>query len=147
MFLVSDTLEERSAKIHRFIAEREPAIAVLLAAVDCERTIRRAVMSLGTTPTMAPLTPSTTIGTGSTTSIFRSRTPSGRMWEISTGWIFPLSPPPTDGGDGRPPSIIGTTMQWSGILMLPANQLGTGRSCTTRASYPLISRYRWTWRL
>jgi hypothetical protein len=50
MFLVSDTLESRQKKIRSFL-EREPAIAVLLAAADFEWTVRRAILALGTNPT------------------------------------------------------------------------------------------------
>jgi hypothetical protein len=51
MFLVTDDLITREDKIRGFI-KREPAIAVLLAAADCERTIRRAILALGVTPTL-----------------------------------------------------------------------------------------------
>ncbi len=51
MFLVATDIEQRVAKVRRFHAEGESAIAVLLAAADCERTIRRAVLAMGTTPT------------------------------------------------------------------------------------------------
>ena len=46
MFLVSDKLDGRRAKIRGFL-EKEPAIAVLLAAADFEWTIRRAILLLG----------------------------------------------------------------------------------------------------
>lgn len=46
MFLVSDTLESRQAKIRQFLAD-EPGIAVLLAAADFEWTVRRAILLLG----------------------------------------------------------------------------------------------------
>jgi len=51
MFLVTDSIETRQRKIRQFLRRGEPAIAVLLAAADCERTMRRAILSLGTTPT------------------------------------------------------------------------------------------------
>jgi hypothetical protein len=51
MFLVSDALEKRQAKIRGFLTAGEPAIAILLAAADCERTVRRAILALGVTPT------------------------------------------------------------------------------------------------
>ena len=51
MFLVSDIPAQRRGKIQSFLENDEPAIAVLLAAADCERTIRRAILSLGKTPT------------------------------------------------------------------------------------------------
>ncbi len=50
MFLVSDTPKARQEKIRLFL-EREPAIAVLLAAADFEWTVRRAILALGTNPT------------------------------------------------------------------------------------------------
>jgi hypothetical protein len=51
MFLVSDTLESRQAKIRQFLTD-EPAIAVLLAAADFEWTIRRAILLLGEDPNL-----------------------------------------------------------------------------------------------
>ena len=51
MFLVTDKMETRRAKILGFLDKGEPAIAVLLAAADCERTVRRAILALGVTPT------------------------------------------------------------------------------------------------
>jgi hypothetical protein len=50
MFLVSDTPKARHEKIRSFL-EREPVIAVLLAAVDFEWTVRRAILALGNNPT------------------------------------------------------------------------------------------------
>jgi hypothetical protein len=50
MFLVSDTPKARHEKIRSFL-EREPVIAVLLAAVDFEWTVRRAILALGRNPT------------------------------------------------------------------------------------------------
>lgn len=52
MFLVSDDLGVREHKIRGFLERGEPAIAVLLGAADCERTIRRAILSLGSSPTL-----------------------------------------------------------------------------------------------
>lgn len=49
MFLVSDTLASRQAKIKSFLGS-EPAISVLLAAADFEWTIRRAILLLGDDP-------------------------------------------------------------------------------------------------
>lgn len=51
MFLVTDSLNKRQEKIQVFLQEGEHAIAVLLAAADCERTLRRAILALGVTPT------------------------------------------------------------------------------------------------
>jgi hypothetical protein len=50
MFLVNDTIDKRHARIRSYL-EKEPVIAVILAAVDFEWTIRRAILSLGTSPT------------------------------------------------------------------------------------------------
>src|SRR2546427_7419394 len=47
MFIVTDTLENRHRKIRSFVL-REPVIAILLAAVDFEWTVRRAILALGT---------------------------------------------------------------------------------------------------
>lgn len=47
MFLVTDTIEGRQKKVRSFL-DKEPVIAVLLAAVDFEWTVRRAVVALGT---------------------------------------------------------------------------------------------------
>jgi hypothetical protein len=49
MFLVADTQEVRHQKIRSFLP-KEPAIAILLAAVDFEWTVRRAILALGTSP-------------------------------------------------------------------------------------------------
>lgn len=51
MFLVKDTIESREATIRRFLSEGEPSIALLLAVVDLERTLRRTILALGSTPT------------------------------------------------------------------------------------------------
>ena len=50
MFLVKDSLNERQKKIRSFL-EKEPVIAVLLAAADFEWTARRAILALGKNPT------------------------------------------------------------------------------------------------
>lgn len=47
MFLATDSLDNRHQKIRSFLP-REPVIAILLAAVDFEWTVRRAVIALGT---------------------------------------------------------------------------------------------------
>lgn len=47
MFLVSDTIERRHLKIRSFLPG-EPVMAILLAAVDFEWTVRRAIIALGT---------------------------------------------------------------------------------------------------
>jgi hypothetical protein len=49
MFHVADTFEERKERIEELL-EEEAAIAVILAAADCERTIRRAIIALGCLP-------------------------------------------------------------------------------------------------
>tara|TARA_R110001599_G_scaffold127379_8_gene300760 strand:- start:27801 stop:28271 length:471 start_codon:yes stop_codon:yes gene_type:complete len=46
-FLVSDSQHDRHAKISQFLNDREPVIAVLLAAADFEWTVRRAILALG----------------------------------------------------------------------------------------------------
>jgi hypothetical protein len=50
MFLVDDTIEGRQSTIRAFV-EREPVIAVLLAAADFEWTARRAILALGKSST------------------------------------------------------------------------------------------------
>ena len=50
-FLISDSLESREQRIRQYLDEGEPVIAVLLAAADCERTIRRAIVALSALPT------------------------------------------------------------------------------------------------
>ena len=47
MFIVTDTRERRHEKIRSFLPG-EPVIAILLAAVDFEWTVRRAIIALGT---------------------------------------------------------------------------------------------------
>ena len=49
MFLVSDTIQGRHEKIRSFL-DKEPAIAVLLAAADFEWTVRRAILACGRSP-------------------------------------------------------------------------------------------------
>jgi hypothetical protein len=51
MFLISDTVESRRAKIESFQNEDEASIALLLAVFDLERTFRRAILALGMTRT------------------------------------------------------------------------------------------------
>ena len=51
MFRVTDSLENRQARIQRSIDEGEPAVAFILAAADLERTIRRAIIALASGPT------------------------------------------------------------------------------------------------
>lgn len=51
MFRVSDSLENRQARIQRSIDEGESAVAFILAAADLERTIRRAIVALASGPT------------------------------------------------------------------------------------------------
>ena len=46
MFLVNDTVERRHQKIRSFLP-REPVVAILLANVDFEWTVRRAIIALG----------------------------------------------------------------------------------------------------
>ena len=53
MFLVSDTFECRQARIRAMLNKQDAAIAVLVAAADFERTVRRAIVALGTQPTAA----------------------------------------------------------------------------------------------
>lgn len=50
MFLVTDTQEERHANIWKFF-ENDPTVGVILAAIDFEWTVRRAVLALGQRPT------------------------------------------------------------------------------------------------
>jgi hypothetical protein len=51
VFLVTDSILRRRKTIESFLDRKEPVIAVLLAAADCERTIRRAILNMGTTAT------------------------------------------------------------------------------------------------
>jgi len=50
-FLIADDLDAREKRIMGFLEEREPVIAILLAAADFERTVRRAILGLSTEPT------------------------------------------------------------------------------------------------
>ena len=47
MFLVDDTLSQRQSRIRSY----EPFVGVILAAVDFEWTVRRAILALGKSPT------------------------------------------------------------------------------------------------
>ncbi len=49
-FLVGDSQSERHAKISGFLNGGEPVIAILLAAVDFEWTVRRGILALGNSP-------------------------------------------------------------------------------------------------
>lgn len=49
MFFVRDKIEDRHAKVASFL-ETEPVIAIILAAVDFEWTLRRAIIGLGSSP-------------------------------------------------------------------------------------------------
>ena len=49
MFLVRDTIQSRHEKIRLFL-DKEPVIAVLLAAADFEWTVRRAILTCGSSP-------------------------------------------------------------------------------------------------
>lgn len=51
MFFVSDTQTQRHSKIRSFLIKGQDSIAVILAAVDFEWTVRRAILSLGTRAT------------------------------------------------------------------------------------------------
>jgi hypothetical protein len=51
MFRVNDPVSKRQAKILGYLEGDDQFIAVLLAAADFERTIRRAIIALGKTPT------------------------------------------------------------------------------------------------
>ena len=51
MFRVSDSLEDRRARIQRSIDDGEPAVAFIIAAADLERTVRRAIIALAAGPT------------------------------------------------------------------------------------------------
>jgi hypothetical protein len=50
MFLVSDTLEQRQARIRSLFTKHEMTAAVLLAAADFEWTVRRGILLLGKSP-------------------------------------------------------------------------------------------------
>jgi hypothetical protein len=47
MFFVRDPVPSRREKIIRMMNEGEPSIALLLAVIDLERTLRRAILALG----------------------------------------------------------------------------------------------------
>lgn len=51
MFLVQQTMAERHEYVSRFMDGDDASIAVLLAAADFERCIRRAILGLGMSPT------------------------------------------------------------------------------------------------
>lgn len=51
MFFVSDTQKQRHKMIRSYLAQDRAPIAVVLAAVDFEWTVRRAIMALGSSPT------------------------------------------------------------------------------------------------
>lgn len=51
MFLIRDSIESRHGRILEFNSEGESSIALLLAVIDLERTLRRAILALGSTPT------------------------------------------------------------------------------------------------
>lgn len=51
MFLVRQGIDERHGRIAKFFYTEDATIAVLLAAADFERCIRRAILALGVSPT------------------------------------------------------------------------------------------------
>jgi hypothetical protein len=51
MFLVSDDIDTRHNKIIIFLDNEDAPIAILLAAADFERCVRRAILGLGASPT------------------------------------------------------------------------------------------------
>jgi hypothetical protein len=51
MFLVTASFEAKQERIRQFLMSGEHAVAVLLAAAVWERTVRRAILALGFTPT------------------------------------------------------------------------------------------------
>jgi hypothetical protein len=51
MFFVSDQQDERHNRIRAFLTEDCATIAVILAAIDFEWSVRRAILALGTSPT------------------------------------------------------------------------------------------------
>jgi len=51
MFLVSDSVDSRHRRIREFFQNGDASIAILLAVIDLERTLRRAILALGCTPT------------------------------------------------------------------------------------------------
>lgn len=51
MFTVKEPIERRHAYIAQFLDDEHAPLAILLAAADFERCVRRAVLGLGTSPT------------------------------------------------------------------------------------------------
>ncbi|PZO52913.1 MAG: hypothetical protein DCF16_08190 [Alphaproteobacteria bacterium] len=51
MFLVSDSIRERHKVIEKYLDTDEASIAILLAAADFERSVKRAILALGQSPT------------------------------------------------------------------------------------------------
>ncbi len=51
MFFVSDSQAERHRRIRALLTEESATIAVILAAIDFEWSIRRAILALGSSPT------------------------------------------------------------------------------------------------
>lgn len=51
MFFVNDTQEHRHKFIRSFLKKDTAPIAVLLAAIDFEWTVKRAILAFGTSPT------------------------------------------------------------------------------------------------
>jgi hypothetical protein len=51
MFFVSDTQTHRHDRIRSFLTEESATIAVILAAIDFEWSVRRAILALGSSPT------------------------------------------------------------------------------------------------
>lgn len=51
MFFVSDSQTQRHARIRAFLTDESATIAVILAAIDFEWSIRRAILALGSSPT------------------------------------------------------------------------------------------------
>lgn len=49
-FKVRDSIQERDSEIRAHFDNHRPVVAVLLAAIDFERTARRAILALGTAP-------------------------------------------------------------------------------------------------
>lgn len=51
MFFVSDSQKQRHDRIRSFLTDESATIAVILAAVDFEWSVRRAILALGSSPT------------------------------------------------------------------------------------------------
>jgi hypothetical protein len=51
MFFVSDSQPQRHDRIRSFLTDESAAIAVILAAIDFEWSVRRAILALGSSPT------------------------------------------------------------------------------------------------